>query len=211
MVVAALYVETNGVYFGLDNVDPWDVTRDARTYTGPHRVVAHPPCQLWGSFAYVNYARWGGEHNRPGNDGGCFQSALASVRRWGGVLEHPAFSRAWKAFALPSPLRIGWQSTQIANEWVCEVWQVSVWPSGSKTNVAVLCIRIPPDGASLGSTRGHTSDRFPWPARQGPEQTDDLEEARKRYTDFIPRRAAVAGEQLRIQQVTTWQPTSSTA
>lgn len=122
-VIAALFVETNGVYSGLDNVDMWDEQRDARRYPGPHRVVAHPPCQLWGSFAHVNYARWGGEHNKPGNDGGCFEAALASVRRWGGVLEHPAFSHAWKAYSLTAPLGLGWKPTPRTNEWVCEVWQ----------------------------------------------------------------------------------------
>ena len=30
--VAALFVETNGCYFGLPNVDPWDEPRDARLY-----------------------------------------------------------------------------------------------------------------------------------------------------------------------------------
>ena len=88
--VAALFVATGGSYFGLPGVDPWDVERDARKYRGPHPVVAHPPCQLWVNFAALNFKRYGGEHNRPGNDGGCFESALASVRRWGGVLEHPA-------------------------------------------------------------------------------------------------------------------------
>jgi hypothetical protein len=29
MMVAALFVQTNGVYFGLPNVDPWDIQRDA--------------------------------------------------------------------------------------------------------------------------------------------------------------------------------------
>ena len=38
--VAALYVETNGSYFGLPGVDPWDEPRDARLYAGPHPVVA---------------------------------------------------------------------------------------------------------------------------------------------------------------------------
>jgi len=28
-VIAALFVETNGVYFGLPDVDPWDERRDA--------------------------------------------------------------------------------------------------------------------------------------------------------------------------------------
>lgn len=120
-MIAALYVETDGCYFGLPGVDPWDEARDARKYAGPWPVVAHPPCQRWGAMAEVNFARWGGEHNRPGNDGGCFAAALASVRRWGGVLEHPAMSRAFHAHGLPRPPGIGW--TQAADGWLCEVWQ----------------------------------------------------------------------------------------
>jgi len=121
-VIAALYVQPNGCYFGLPDVDPWPQERDARLYDGPHPVVAHPPCQLWGAMAAVNYARWGGEHNRPGNDQGCFISALFAVRRWGGVLEHPAKSRAWAAYGLDAPRSIGWQRCSDGG-WVCEVWQ----------------------------------------------------------------------------------------
>lgn len=121
-MIAALYVETNGSYYGLEGVDPWDETRDARKYAGPHPVVAHPPCQRWGAMAIVNYARWGGEHNRPGNDGGCFASALKAVQAWGGVLEHPAKTRAWKAHGLTPPLNRGW-SRCLSGGWVCEVWQ----------------------------------------------------------------------------------------
>jgi len=120
--IAALFVETNGPYFGVENVDPWDVLRDARNYKGPHPVVAHPPCQLWGRFAKINFKRWGGEHNRPGNDEGCFQSALENVRKYGGVLEHPAFTYAWEKYGLMKPKKIGWNQTAL-NEWVCEVWQ----------------------------------------------------------------------------------------
>ena len=120
-MIAALFVETNGCYYGLPNVDPWDIRRDARLYEGPWPVVAHPPCQLWVNFAALNFKRWGGEHNRPGNDGGCFASALASVRRWGGVLEHPAGSRAFPAHGIPRPPRVGW--TPAAGGWICEVWQ----------------------------------------------------------------------------------------
>lgn len=121
-MIAALFVETGGVYWNVEGIEPWDIERDARTYSGPHRVIAHPPCQLWGSFAHVNYARYGGEHNRPGNDGGCFASALANVRRFGGVLEHPAFTKAWSAHGLTQPALHGWKQTD-ENEWVCEVWQ----------------------------------------------------------------------------------------
>lgn len=119
--VAALYVETNGAYFGLPGVDPWDEPRDARLYAGPHPVVAHPPCQRWGNMAFVNHARWGGEHNRPGNDGGCFKAALAAVQKFGGVLEHPKNSRAWAEYGLVKPTGKGWRQSGIG--FVCEVWQ----------------------------------------------------------------------------------------
>lgn len=121
-MIAALFVEKNGAYFGIPDVDPWPIDRDARKYTDNHPVVAHPPCQLWGRFAKVNFIRWGGEHNRPGNDGGCFASAISNVIRCGGVLEHPAFSNAWKQFELDAPRGIGWE--QIGDDaFVCEVWQ----------------------------------------------------------------------------------------
>lgn len=120
-MIAALYVQDNGAYFNLPGVDPWPESRDARQYSGPHPVVAHPPCQRWGSMASVNYARWGGEHNRPGNDGGCFAAALDAVKTWGGVLEHPKASRAFAAHGIPAPRGIGWH--RCVDGWVCEVWQ----------------------------------------------------------------------------------------
>lgn len=120
-MIAALYVEKNGVYYGIKGVDPWDEGRDARLYKGPYPVIAHPPCQRWGNMAFVNYARWGGEHNRPGNDGGCFKAALESVRRFGGVLEHPKNSRAFDKYGIIKPTKMGWEDT--GNGWVCEVWQ----------------------------------------------------------------------------------------
>ena len=107
MMIAALYVQTGGCYFGLDGVDPWDEPRDARTYPGPWPVVAHPPCARWGRYWF------GGPSARVrrelGDDGGCFASALAAVRQWGGVLEHPAHSHAWRRFGITPPRpRQGW-------------------------------------------------------------------------------------------------------
>lgn len=103
--VTALFVAKNGVYFGQDDVDPWDESRDARGYHGPQPVVAHPPCQRWGNF-------WYGGPSAPnrrfkGDDDGCFASALYSVRTFGGVLKHPAYSHAWKWFGLGPPQRSG--------------------------------------------------------------------------------------------------------
>lgn len=120
--VAALFVQPDGCYIDLPGVDSWCETRDAREYRGPLPVVAHPPCQLWGNLACVNFARWGGEHNRPGNDGGCFAAAVDAVRKWGGVLEHPAGSRAFREHGLAVPQGSGWQMT-IDGGYVCEVWQ----------------------------------------------------------------------------------------
>ena len=122
--VAALYVEPKGCYVSIPGVDPWDEARDARKYSGPHPVVAHPPCQRWGRF-------WHGSTRKPhqyklGDDGGCFKAALAAVLKWGGVLEHPAHSKAWDAFALWKPeLGAGWQLClqPWRSYWVCYVEQ----------------------------------------------------------------------------------------
>lgn len=118
-MIAALFVQTGGHYFGLDGVDPWDINRDARRYNGPFPVVAHPPCTRWCQLAYIIQKRYG---HKVGDDGGCFESALSAVRRWGGVLEHPAYSYAWPAFGLARPSRAGWQQIECGG-WVCQVSQ----------------------------------------------------------------------------------------
>ena len=121
-MIAALYVETDGCYFGLPGVDPWDITRDARNYAGPYPVVAHPPCQRWGRYWY------GGPLIKTrlskGDDGGCFAKALAAVRQWGGVLEHPEGSAAWPAHGLlPPPRHGGWVVADWQGGWTCCVEQ----------------------------------------------------------------------------------------
>jgi hypothetical protein len=121
-MIAALYVDASGCYSGLDGVDAWGVERDARLYAGPHSVVAHPPCQRWGRF-------WHGSTRKPhqfklGDDGGCFAHALDAVRRWGGILEHPADSHAWSFFGLRKPPRSGgWVAADFEGGWTCYVEQ----------------------------------------------------------------------------------------
>lgn len=119
--VVALYVDERGHYPALV-ADCWGVSRDARRCSSELPAVAHPPCQLWVNFAALNFKRYGGEHNRPGNDGGMFAHALAYVRAHGGVLEHPAGSNAWPAHGLAKPAREGWNQVN-DREWTCEVWQ----------------------------------------------------------------------------------------
>lgn len=144
MTVAALFVQADGVYAGRPDVDPWDVRRDARRYLGPHPVVAHPPCQLWVNFAALNYKRYGGEHNRPGNDGGCFAFALSAIRTWGGVLEHPASSNAWKAYGLRVPSTPGW-GRGLDGVWTCEVWQSAYGHPARKRTWLAYVGRTPPE------------------------------------------------------------------
>ena len=118
MTIAALFVESDGVYAGLLDVDAWDVARDARTYNGHGPVVAHPPCERWGRY-------WSGGPSAKtrralGDDGGCFAAALASVRRCGGVLEHPEASHAWRTFGLIAPPKSGgWIPAGDGIGWTC--------------------------------------------------------------------------------------------
>jgi len=81
------------------------------------------PCQRWGRF-------WHGSTRRPhqfklGDDQGCFAAALNAVRSWGGVLEHPADSHAWRAFDLLKPERgyPGWVLADEMGGWTCYVEQ----------------------------------------------------------------------------------------
>lgn len=117
-MIAALYVQKGGAYWNLPGVDPWDETRDARLYAGPYPVVAHPPCARWCVLAGLVEAVYG---YKKGDDGGTFAAALAAVRKWGGVLEHPAYSAAFVAHGL-TPAKGAWQRTMCGG-WVCHVEQ----------------------------------------------------------------------------------------
>lgn len=105
-MIAALFVDAKGCYAGLPDVDAWDLQRDARNYAGPHPVVAHPPCARWSRMAGLAEWKYGKQR---GDDGGCFAFALEAVRKYGGVLEHPASSAAFRAFRLPKPEGSAWQ------------------------------------------------------------------------------------------------------
>jgi len=137
-VIAALYVETGGCYFGLDGVDPWDEARDARRYAGPWPVVAHPPCERWGRY-------WnGGPSARvkrlKGDDNGCFRAALAAVRRFGGILEHPEASAAWSAHELiEPPIHGGWVVADWQGGWTCCVEQGSYGHRARKATWLYAC------------------------------------------------------------------------
>ena len=163
LTVAALFVQKGGSYFGLDEVEPWDEARDARLYPGPHPVVAHPPCSRWCRLAGLVEARWG--HKR-GEDGGCFASALASVRRWGGVLEHPAYSDAWAAHDIVAPVTGGgWFAADWCGGWSCYVEQgqygheakKATWLYANGVELPSLRWGLCVGRALVGQCRNHTA------------------------------------------------------
>lgn len=120
-MIAALFVERPGPYTRVPGVDAWCAERDARGYRGPWPVVAHPPCKRWGRY-------WSGGpsvrvRRHLGDDSECFLHALAAVRQFGGVLEHPEASHAFRVFKLGRPRRgAGWQKSP-AGGWACCVEQ----------------------------------------------------------------------------------------
>jgi hypothetical protein len=148
--VAALYVETGGCYFGIPGVDPWDERRDARLYAGPYPVVAHPPCDRWHQLSAVNHKRWGFKINE---DGGCFASALAAVRTWGGVLEHPAESRAFRFHGIPEPSRGYWQQN-IDGDWTTEVDQAAYGHRARKRTWLLYHGNCPPPPLNWRACKG---------------------------------------------------------
>lgn len=174
--IAALFVQPGGPYYGLPGVIPWPLHAqtelflehqpqpDARRYNGPHPVVAHPPCHLWGPFAAINYARYGGEHNKPGNDGGAFASALSSVYRFGGVLEHPARSRAWAAFKIPTPPSKTWHN-YAPYLYITDVWQSAYGHRAAKRTRLLYCGTKPPPPLDWSTPKG--THQIGWTDQRG--------------------------------------------
>lgn len=202
MTVAALFVETDGRYFGVPGVDPWDVTRDARKYAGPHPVVAHPPCFLWVNLAAVNWKRY--QRELPawypgGTDGRCFESALASVRKYGGVLEHPAGSWAYRHFGLNVPnLTTGWHYDPVNGEWTCEVWQSAYGHKARKrTWLLYVGLTQPPE---LNWSRAPGSHQVGWFDRNKP--TLSKKEASRTPPAFAAALIALAANAAPTQQLT---------
>lgn len=100
---------------------------------------------------------------KKGDDGGCFSSAIASVRQFGGVLEHPEGSAAWLAHGLFPPTKSGgWHAAGDFHGWTCCIEQGHYGHKARKaTWLYASGIDDPPSliwGAS--SARGKLEDSF---------------------------------------------------
>ena len=91
--VAVLFARSDSFYKSLPGVDVYDIDRDARSYSLCLPVVAHPPCRAWGKLSFFAKPR--------SDEKDLAFFALDSVRRFGGVLEHPKGSGFWSAADLP--------------------------------------------------------------------------------------------------------------
>ena len=99
MTVAVLFARADSIYKTIPGVDVWDETRDARRWPGGSKVVAHPPCRLWGRLKQFAKAK------DPAMEKQLARDAITHIRRFGGVLEHPAESDLWWDMAMPLPGR----------------------------------------------------------------------------------------------------------
>lgn len=97
--VAVLYAREDSHYKAIDGCDVWDAERDARKWPGGVPVVAHPPCRAWGRLRAFAKPRH--------DEKELALHAVDCVRKFGGVLEHPAGSSLWEAAGLPRP-EDGW-------------------------------------------------------------------------------------------------------
>lgn len=153
--IAALFVRADSIYKSLPGVDAWDADRDARLWPGGIPCIAHPPCRAWSRLRHFarpvpgerEYALW----------------ALTQVRRWGGVLEHPAASLLWREAELPRPgtffARDAWGG------WSMAVWQFWWGHRASKPTwlyiVGVASSAIPPVPLRLGEPTHVVQSRLP--------------------------------------------------
>ena len=95
ITVAVLFARSDSVYKAMADCDVWDSERDALRWPGGCPVVAHPPCRAWGRLRRFAHPREG--------EKALALLALAHVRRYGGVLEHPDGSTLWPDEGLPAP------------------------------------------------------------------------------------------------------------
>ncbi len=95
MKAAVLFARSDSIYKEIEGLDVYDIERDARKYRGNLPVIAHPPCRAWG--------RLSGQAKPRDDEKELAIFAVEQVKRCGGVLEHPANSKLWKAAGLPLP------------------------------------------------------------------------------------------------------------
>ena len=186
-MINALFVERDGVYFGLDNVIPWDAERDARKCKNGALAVCHPPCERWGRY-------WGGGPSVKvkrllGDDDGCFSYSLWYVRTFGGVIEHPEGSHAWPFYGLNKPPKKGgWIKADKYGGLTCCVEQGNYGHKARKATWLYIN-KINPTDLTWGKAHGkmRMEEGF---------RSKELGKAARAHKDYIPIKRLSAKERL---------------
>ena len=93
-MISILFARRDSIYKSLD-CDVWDEDRNALEWQGGNPVVCHPPCRAWGQLRHMAKPIFG--------ERDLAIWAIAKVREFGGVLEHPYKSVLWIELNLPEP------------------------------------------------------------------------------------------------------------
>ncbi|MBC7351921.1 MAG: hypothetical protein H5U08_06140 [Thermogutta sp.] len=130
--VAVLFAQARTHYRSLPGVEVWDRRRDARGYPGPYPVVAHPPCRVYSRYLSK-------QAKAPPDEYTLAIFAVAAVRAYGGVLEHPRISKLWDRCGLPPP------GESDAWGFTIEIWQWWFGYPGGKKRTWLYCCGVHPD------------------------------------------------------------------
>lgn len=123
---AVLFARNDSIYKSM-GADVYDMERDALTFPGGKPVVAHPPCRSWGKVRGLAKPRTGEKDLAPW--------AVAQVRKFGGVLEHPKGSRLWYQSEIPFP----GEFEDLAGGYTIEVDQFNFGHVAHKVTYLYIC------------------------------------------------------------------------
>lgn len=140
-MIAALFVRKDSVYKSMPGVDAWDRERDARNWPGGESIVAHPPCAQWGELSHMAIVNPAEKL--------LALTAIDLIRRWGGVLEHPAKSKLRAHLPVPGadPDRFGGWTTIVSQKW---------WGHMAEKKTLLYIVGIRPDEIpKIPLTLGH--------------------------------------------------------
>ena len=91
--ITVLFAREDSIYKSFSSTDVFDIKRNALNWEGGTPVIAHPPCRAWASLRHCAKPREGEKD--------LAHFAIAMVRKFGGVLEHPMLSTLWNVAKLP--------------------------------------------------------------------------------------------------------------
>jgi hypothetical protein len=94
-MISILFAARNSVYKTIPGLDVWDEDRNALNWPGGNPGIFHPPCRLWSMLSHFSVA--------PKEEKELARWSVRQIRKWGGVLEHPAHSKLWLDQDLPRP------------------------------------------------------------------------------------------------------------